>query len=101
MTSVVANTFHGWIVDLETIKHVSRDRGELIDYRRVSVGTMNLFIGNTTKGDMKGVGSYQFKLHSGHTLVIYDILSVPYIQHNILSIVATRLIFTFSFKAIS
>lgn len=37
--------------------------------------------------DVIGVGSYQFWLRSGGTLILHDVIYVPGIQHNLLSVV--------------
>ena len=44
-----------------------------------------------------GVGSYQLHLRSSHTLLLYDVLHVPRIQHNLLSVTAL-ISFGFSFE---
>ena len=47
-----------------------------------------MFVGNGTSEDPIGVGSYQLHLHYSRTLLIHDVLHVPGIQHNLLSVIA-------------
>ena len=56
-----------------------------------------MFVGNGTSEDSIGVGSYQLHLRSGLTLLLHDVLHVPGIQHNLLSI-TTLISFGFSFE---
>lgn len=52
---------------------MTRDRQGFVQYRRISVGTQNLFMGYSTCEDVIGVGSYQLKLCSGRTLNLHDV----------------------------
>ena len=94
---LVAHSLSGWIVDIGATKHVARDRVGYVDYRRVPRGTHKVFVGNGTSEDSIGVGLYQLHLSSGRTLLLHDILHVPRIQHNLLSVTAL-ISFGFSFE---
>ena len=56
-----------------------------------------MFVGNGTSEDAIGVGSYQLHLRSSRTLLLQDVLHVPGIQHNLLSVTAL-ISFGFSFE---
>ena len=56
-----------------------------------------MFMGNGTSEDAIGVGSYQLHLRFGRTLLFHDVLHVPGIQHNLLSVTAL-ISFGFSFE---
>ena len=56
-----------------------------------------MFVGNGTSKDSIRVGSYQLHLHSDRTLLLHDVLHVPGIHHNMLSI-TTLISFGFSFE---
>ena len=43
-------------------------------------------MGNESYGEVLGVGSDQLHLRTGHTLLLHDILYVPQILYNLLSI---------------
>ena len=68
-----------------------------IDYRRVPRGTHKVFMGNGTSEDAIGFGSYQLHLLSGRTILLHDVLHVPRIRHNLLSVIAL-ISFGFSFE---
>ena len=68
-----------------------------VNSHRVPRGTHKVFVGNGTSEEAIGVGSYQLHLRSGRTLLLHDILHVPRIQHNLLS-VTTLISFGFSFE---
>ena len=56
-----------------------------------------MFVGSGTSEDAIRVGSYQLHLRSGRTLLLHDVLYVPRIQHNLLS-VTSLISFGFSFE---
>ena len=45
-------------------------------------------MGNGTSEEASRVGSYQLKLHTRCILLLHDVLYVPGIQHNLLSVLA-------------
>ena len=94
---LVAHSLPDWIVNTGATKLVARDRVGCVDYRRVPRGTHNVFKGNGTSEDAIGVGLYQLHLRSGRTLLLHDILHVPGILHNLLSVIAL-ISFGFSFE---
>ena len=56
-----------------------------------------MFMGNGTSEDAIGVGSYQLHLPSGRTILLHNVLHVPGIRHNLLSVTAL-ISFGFSFE---
>ncbi|KAG5524057.1 hypothetical protein RHGRI_030902 [Rhododendron griersonianum] len=96
---LVAHTDPNWIVDTGATKHVARDRGGFIEYRRIPVGNQSVFMGNSSAEDVLGVGTYQLKLQSGRTLILYDVLYAPGVRHNLISVIAlVELGFSFNFS---
>ena len=94
---LVSHSLLDWIVDIGATKHVAQDRVGYADYRRVPRGTHKVFVGNGTSEDVIGVGLYKLYLRSSRTLHLHDVLHVPRIQHNLLSVTAL-ISFGFSFK---
>ncbi|KAG5548641.1 hypothetical protein RHGRI_014104 [Rhododendron griersonianum] len=96
---LVAHTDPNWIVDTGATKHVARDRGGFIEYRRILVGSQRVFMGNSSAKNVLGVGTYQLKLQSGHTFILYDVLYAPGVRRNLKSVIAlVELGFSFNFS---
>ena len=94
---LVIHSLPYWIVDTRATKHVARYPMGCVDYRCVPRGTHKVFVGNGTIDDAIGVGSYKLHLRSSRTLLLHDVLHVPGIQHNLLSVTAL-ISFGFSFE---
>jgi hypothetical protein len=45
-----------------------------------------VYIGNGSYEEALGVGSYQLHLRTGHTLLLHDVLYVPRVLNNLLSV---------------
>ena len=84
--ALIAHSLHCWIVDSGATRHVARDRGGFVDYRRIPVGTHRVYMGNDAYEEAVGVGTYQLRLRTGRTLLLHDVLYVPGMKHNLLSI---------------
>ena len=80
---LAAHSLLGWIVDLGAAKHVARDRVGFIDCRRALVGKHYVVVGNGSREDVLGVGTYLLKLCLGHTL-LHDVLYVPSVHYNVI-----------------
>ena len=85
---LVAHSHHDWIADTGATRHVAKDRGGFVDYRRVSSGTSRVYMGNGSCEEALGVGSYPLLLRTGRTILLHDVLYLPGIQHNLLSVLA-------------
>ena len=97
---LAAHSIPMWIVDTGATKHVTRDRGGFVEYRRIPAGTQSVYMGNGAREDAEGVGSYELHLSTGTKLLLRDVLYVPGIQHNLLSVLAlSDYGFSFSFDS--
>ena len=67
---------------------MSRDRDGFIDYDIVPAGTSRAFIGNGMCEEALGVGLYQLHLRTGRTLLLHDVIYIPGMQYNLLSVLA-------------
>ncbi|XP_026419768.1 uncharacterized protein LOC113315726 [Papaver somniferum] len=83
--------------DTGATRHVARDRAGFVNYRRLSRGTLRVYIGNGSSEEAVGVGTYQVHMRSGRILTLHDVLYVPGIHHNLFSVIAL-LSFGYSFK---
>uniref|UniRef100_A0A2N9FRW6 CCHC-type domain-containing protein n=1 Tax=Fagus sylvatica TaxID=28930 RepID=A0A2N9FRW6_FAGSY len=83
----VAKSISDWIIDTgATRRHVARDRAGFVDYRKIPAGTHVVYMGNGSYEEALGVGSYQLHLRTGRTLLLHDVLYVPGVLYNLLSV---------------
>uniref|UniRef100_A0A2N9GLJ0 Integrase catalytic domain-containing protein n=1 Tax=Fagus sylvatica TaxID=28930 RepID=A0A2N9GLJ0_FAGSY len=82
----VAKSISDWIIDTGATRHVARDRAGFVDYRKIPAGTHVVYMGNGSYEEALGVGSYQLHLRTGRTLLLHDVLYVPGVLYNLLSI---------------
>ncbi|KAK2965259.1 hypothetical protein RJ640_015757 [Escallonia rubra] len=55
-------------------------------------------MGNSTSEEVVGIGTYQLKMKTGSSLLLYDVLYAPGVQRNLIYVIAmARLGFSFSF----
>jgi transposase InsO family protein len=82
----VAKSISDWIIDTGATRHVARDRAGFVDYRKIPAGTHVVYMGNGSYEEALGVGSYQLHLRTGRTLLLQDVLYVPGVLYNLLSV---------------
>ncbi|KAH0749462.1 hypothetical protein KY290_028694 [Solanum tuberosum] len=69
-----------WIVDLGSTNHVSRDREEFVEFRRVSSKSRWIYLGNNVRLEVKGIGTCKVDLRDARSLMLHDILYTPEIR---------------------
>lgn len=47
-----------------------------------------IYLSNSAREEVLGVGTYQLKMQIGRTLILFDVLYAPRIQRNLLSVFA-------------
>jgi hypothetical protein len=82
----VAKSISDWIIDTGAIRNVAQDRAGFVDYRKILAVIHVVYMGNGSYEEALGVGSYQLHLRTGRTLLLHDVLYVPGILYNLLSI---------------
>jgi transposase InsO family protein len=82
----VAKSISNWIIDTGATRHVARDRAGFVDYRKIPAGTHVVYMGNGSYEEALGVSSYQLHLRTGRTLLLHDVLYVPGVLYNLLSV---------------
>jgi hypothetical protein len=86
------------IVDTGEIDHVARDRVGFVEYRRVPAGNRWMRMGNESRVEVLGIGTYKLQLHLGCTLLLHDVLYAPGMRQNLLLVnVLLKLGFSFGF----
>ena len=98
---LIAYSILDWIVDTGATDHVARDRVGFVEYRRVPIGSRWMRMGNESRVEVLGIGTYKLQLHHGRTLLLHDVLYAPGMRQNLLSVnVLLELGFSFSFHGI-
>lgn len=54
----IAHSLLGWIVDSRVGKDVVEDQVGFVDYRRIPTTRQNITLGNRTREDVLGIGTY-------------------------------------------
>ena len=95
---LIAYSILDWIVDIGATDHVARDRVRFIEYRRVLASSRWMRMGNKSRVEVLGIGTYKLQLCHGRTLLLHDVLYVPEMRQDLLSInVLLELGFSFGF----
>ncbi|KAK0588887.1 hypothetical protein LWI29_006625 [Acer saccharum] len=76
-----------WTVDSGAIDHVARDRATFVEYRRISQGTRWIYVGNSSRVKVKGIGTCKLMMHSGQVLYLHDNLYATGIRRNLVSVI--------------
>ena len=66
-----------WILDSGSTDHMSRDQEAFVEFHRVSSKSRWIYVGNNVKLKVKGIDTYKVDLHSGHSLMLHDVLYAP------------------------
>ena len=57
-----------------------------MDFQQVPYGAKWVFVGNNTKVEVKGMGTWKLVMRSGQTLFLHDVLFAPQIHRNLISV---------------
>jgi len=69
-----------WTVDSEAIDYVARDREAFVEYRRIQPGRIWIYVGNNSRVELKGIGTYKLILRDSRSLFLHDVFYTPDIQ---------------------
>ena len=95
---LIAYSILDWIVDIGATDHVARDRVRFIEYRRVLASSRWMRMGNKSRVEVLGIGTYKLQLCHGRTLLLHDVLYAPRMKQNLLSVnVLLEIGFSFGF----
>uniref|UniRef100_A0A2N9H4Y7 CCHC-type domain-containing protein n=1 Tax=Fagus sylvatica TaxID=28930 RepID=A0A2N9H4Y7_FAGSY len=95
---LIAYSILDWIVDTGATDHVARDRVGFVEYRRVPAGSRWMHMGNESRVEVLGIGTYKLQLRHGRTLLLHNVLYAPGMRQNLLSVnVLLELGFSFGF----
>ena len=92
LISIVDESFYAyfplstWWIDSCATVHVTNSPHGLSGARTIRRGTRKLRVANGVEAEVVAVGTLQLSLHSGFTLRLLDVLYVPSIQRNLISV---------------
>jgi hypothetical protein len=75
----------GWYVDSGASRHMTYDRS-LFNRFQEQEGGMSVELGDDATYPVRGVGSISFQMPSGDVLELSDVLFVPSLKKNLLSV---------------
>ena len=83
---MLAETVPFWTVDSAATDHVARDRTSFVEFRRISKGSRCIYMGNNAFAAVLGISTCKLELRGGHTLYLHDVLYVPEVRQNLVSV---------------
>ena len=75
-----------WVVDSRATKHICVDKNAFYDYIPVREGEEQVFMGDSRPAPVMGKGKVLLKLTYGKTLSLRNVLHVPDIRYNLVSV---------------
>ena len=84
---MLTETVPYWTIDLETIDHIAQDCNTYMDFHQILKGSRSIYMGNNTSTNMLGIGTCKLLMRKGCTLYLHDVLYVPEVCWNLVSIV--------------
>ncbi|OMO89770.1 Integrase, catalytic core [Corchorus capsularis] len=75
-----------WIVDSGATRHICANRDAFTSYTTVGEGEETIYLGDSRAAQVQGKGKVLLKLTSGKTLALQDVLHVPNIRANLISV---------------
>ncbi|CAJ2647601.1 unnamed protein product [Trifolium pratense] len=75
-----------WVVDSGATRHICANRAAFTSYSSVGDDEDQVYLGDSKTAAVKGKGKVILKLTSGKTLVLSDVLHVPTIRTNLISV---------------
>ncbi|XP_039165345.1 uncharacterized protein LOC120291714 [Eucalyptus grandis] len=86
LANIVANVKE-WVVDSGATRHICANKNAFSSYTPVGEGEEIIYLGDSRTAQVLGKGKVLLKLTSGKTLALNDVLHVPNIRANLVSVV--------------
>ena len=83
--NMVAN-FKNWVLDSGVTRHICANRDAFTSYTSIGDDKKVVYLGDSHTTQVLGKGKVMLKLTSGKTLVLSDVLDVPNIRANLVSV---------------
>ena len=75
-----------WVVDSGATRHICGDKNSFFEYTPVKEGDEVIYLGDSHSTPVLGKGKILLKLTSGKTLSLSNVLHVPEIRYNLISV---------------
>lgn len=75
-----------WVVDSGATRHICATKDAFTSYTTVGDGEEHVYLGDSRTAAVSGKGKVMLKLTSGKTLALSDVLHVPEIRTNLISV---------------
>lgn len=82
----MVSSVRNWVVDSGATKHICGNRDAFTSYTSVGEGEEQIYLGDSRTAPVHGKGKVLLKLTSGKTLALRDVLHVPTIRTNLISV---------------
>ena len=76
----------GWVLDSGATSHIVKDRELFMHFRKIPPNTKWVYVGNNARLEVQGVGICKISIKDGHCLHLVDVLYVPQIRRNLISV---------------
>ena len=75
-----------WVINLGTTNHIVRDRGLFVQYQKIPAKTRLVYIEDNSRIEVDSTGTCKISMQNGHHLYLIDVLDIPYMRRNLISI---------------
>ena len=75
-----------WVVDSGATRHICGDKNSFFEYTPENEGDEVIYLGDSHSTPVLGKGKILFKLTFGKTLSLSNVLYVPEIRYNLISL---------------
>ena len=82
----MVTNMNDWVVDSGATRHICGSRSAFTSYITVKEGDEQMFMGDSRSTPVIGKGKVLLKLTFGKVLALYDVLHVPDIRWNLVSV---------------
>ena len=84
--ALIVDNVKEWVVDSGATRHICANRNAFASYTVVGDGEEQIYLGDSRTVKVHGKGKVLLKLTSGKTLALNDVLHVPEIRVNLISV---------------
>lgn len=84
--SFLVNDVKEWVVDSGATRHICANKDAFTSYTQVGEGEEHVYLGDSRTASVLGKGKVLLKLTSGKTLALNEVLHVPNIRANLISV---------------
>ena len=76
----------GWVLDSRETSHILKDCELFMHFRKIPPNTKCVYVENNAQLEVQGIGICEILIKDGHCLHLLDVLYVPQIRRNLISV---------------